>query len=326
MKTCLFLLATALFVTSFCEAQLAGSAPARFHQAEPASDQETLNALLNASAPAEVLRPDDVVQVKIFNVKELDRDQRISTTGELSLPLVGKLTAEGLTAQQLEEAVAAKLAHNGMILKPQVSVSILSQPSAIVTVSGHVAKPGIFPAQGNLSILDYLSEAGAFNQNTANDAPASVVVTLIRPSLPAPVQIPLGPDPRRSSYTCIRLFAGDKVLVGEVGKIYAVGAFKNQGGYLLKGASPTSLTELVAQAGGVGYEADLGDAHLLRTYGEQRMIEPVNVAGILKGTDPDVVLRDDDILFVPSNKLKAAIKGGGSGIIVSLASALLYTR
>jgi polysaccharide export outer membrane protein len=72
----------------------------------------------------------------------------------------------------------------------------------------------------------------------------------------------------------------------------------------------------------------MGDAHIVRTSGSgrSRVLVPVNISQIIKGKSPDIPLTSDDILFVPTNKMKAAIKGGGSSLIVSLASAFLYTH
>jgi polysaccharide export outer membrane protein len=150
------------------------------------------------------------------------------------------------------------------------------------------------------------------------------VVTLIRTSLGKPVSIPLGPDPEKSPYGRIPLFPGDEIRVGKIGVIYAVGAFKTQGAYPLKSTSPTTVTQLVGLAGGIGYEAASGEAHIVRTTGDSKMLISLNVAKILKRQAPDVTLQSDDILFVPTNQMKAAIKGGGTGLIVSLASAYLY--
>jgi polysaccharide export outer membrane protein len=309
-------------------AQFGGNAPVSpSHQTEGAS---LLESLLHARRTDLQFAPDDVISVQVYGVKDYVVQQQIAQDGSVLFPLIGKVQVAGLTVEQLENSLAKLLASSGMVRDPQVTVTAISRPSAIVTVSGDVAKPGTFPAYGNRTLTDYLSDAGWLNNTVPTgspiSSPASSTVTLLRPSLAQPVAIPLGPNPAHSPYGNIPLFPGDQIRVGTVGVVYAVGAFKTQGAYPLKNTSATTVLQLVALAGGIGYEADRKDAHVIRTEGDRRYILDLNVAGILKGKAADVALRSDDILFVPSNAMRAAIKGGGSGLVVSLAAAYLYSH
>lgn len=325
MKICL----AAVFVfalVSPCGAQFV-STPAGAASPE---DDSLLQSLLHASRSELLFRADDVVSAQLYGVKDYDVEQRVAADGTIAFPLVGKVQVAGLSVQQLEMRLDTMLAEGGMIRDPHVTIRAVARPSAVVTVSGDVMKPGIFPGYGDLTLMDYLSQAGGLAETLTGPAttnsPASSVVTLIRLGLERPVPIPLGSDPAHSPYARIPLFPGDEIRVGRVGVVYAVGAFKSQGAYPLKGASPTTVLQLVALAGGIGYEADRKDAAILRTRDQSRYVVPVNVSQILKGRVADVALQADDILFVPTNALKAAIKGGGSGVVVSLASAYVYSH
>jgi polysaccharide export outer membrane protein len=328
MKSFRVIVLLALASAICCGAQVAGNAPTIFTHTVPVVNEALLQSLLTAPRPRLVFTHDDTISVHIYGLKDYVEEQTVAEDGTITFPLIGKLRVSGLTVQEANDLISSKLITSGVITDPQISVNALKRPSQVVTVSGDVTKPGIFPAAGDLTILDYLSQAGAFSETSANvlSVPASKTVTLLRPSLKEPVSIPLGPDPKNSPYGRIPAFAGDQILVGKVGLVYAVGAFKSQGGYPLKADGPTTLTELVALAGGVGYEADLKDAHVIRTVDASRALLPVNVSRVLDGKEPDVILTSDDILFVPTNKLRAAIKGGGSGLIVSLATAALYAH
>jgi polysaccharide export outer membrane protein len=217
-----------------------------------------------------------------------------------------------------------------MVRDAQVTLSAVSTPSDVVTVLGAVVKPGTFPAFGDLTLLDYIADANGFQEaglgTAINASAANYTVTLTRPSLNRTITIPLGKNPERSLYGGIHLFPGDTVFVDKLGVIYAVGAFRNQGEFPLKNSGGTTVMQLVALAGGVGFEGDRRDAHIVRVVENGRVAIPIDIQSILKGTKPDIELQADDILFVPSNDLKAAIKGGGSGLIVSLASSFLLSR
>jgi polysaccharide export outer membrane protein len=284
-------------------------------------DTALLENLLNTPYPETLLRAGDSISVKVYGVKEYDVVRRISGDGTINLPLVGALPSAGLTLDALEHSIATKLATMGMVKDPQVTLNAISLPSAVVNVSGDVAKPGLFPSLGQLTLIDYISLASGLNSPNFQGSP---IVTLIRPSLPTPVTIPLGPDPKKSPYARIPVFTGDEIRVGKSGIVYTVGAFRVQGSFPLKPTSPTTIMQLVAMAGGIGFEADYADAHLVRDTDKGRILLSVNVGKILRGHAADVALQEGDILFVPTSAMKAAIKGGGTGIVAGFASAYIY--
>jgi polysaccharide export outer membrane protein len=284
-------------------------------------DPVLLKALLNAPYPKSLLMTGDVVNVRVYGVKEFDVMRTVSSNGVISLPLIGDVPAAGSSIEELERAINEQLVRAGMLIDPHATVTAQSQPSRVVTVSGEVTKPGIFPANGQLTLMDYLSVAGGLGTAAFQ---ASPVITLVRPSLSAPVSIPLGPDPRLSPYARIPIFSGDEIRVGRIGFVYAAGAFRTQGAYQLKQGSPTYVSQLVALAGGIGYEAESGSAHIVRATPSGPVLISINVTKILRGKAPDVPLEANDIVFVPTNDIKAAIKGGGTGIVAGFATAYIY--
>lgn len=288
-----------------------------------------LEELLQAPRPEVKLEADDMISVQVFPVKEYAFEQRISRDGTVQLPLLGKVHLAGLTVQEGETQIATGLKSGGYLQDPQVNMRVLAQPSALITVTGSVVKPGVIPAYGRRTVADCLSESGGLIEyvpsTSVGSSLGSKIVTLIRPSLKEPVRIPLGADPQRARYGQIPVFAGDEIHVGKAGIVYAVGAFKSQGGFSLKSESPTTILQLMALAGGVGFEGRRDDARILRVVDGKRQIVNIDVAGILKGKVADIALQPDDVLFVPTNQMRAAIKGGGTGLIISIVSAYLYS-
>ena len=51
---------------------------------------------------------------------------------------------------------------------------------------------------------------------------------------------------------------------------------------------------------------------------------PVPLKAIIEGKATDMAMQDQDILMLPTSQIKAAIKGGGAALIVSVASAFIY--
>ena len=292
-------------------------------------DEVRLEQLLKATRPPIVFHPDDIVTVQIAGIENYAVKQRIAEDGTIIFPQIGSTQVAGLTTEQLQNEIASSMAAKGMIMHAQVSVIAESRPGEVVSVLGDVQHPGIYPAVGNLTIADYISQAQGFVESVPGaqaSSAASYSVTLLRPSMEVPVRVPLGPQSKFAAWSKIPVFAGDQIRVDKEGLVYAVGAFKQQGSYQLKNTNITTVTQLIALAGGVGFEADSKDSHIVRRADGKVTLIPLNPARILRGQDPDLALQTEDILFVPTNQLKAAIKGGGPAIIVSLASALLYSR
>ncbi len=305
-------------------AQYLGAAPV--HELAPppgvAAGGDTVLALLSASRPALTLMPGDEVAIAIFEIEKYDYKTRVNTDGTVGMPLLPSIPVRGLTAEGAEAAIAHRLEADGMINDPHVHVTVLERPSQIVTVAGEVAKPGNYSAFGAPTVLSVLSQAEGLKEL------ASRTVTLIRPDPAGGAErtytLNLGASPTTSRAGSIPVFPGDTVAVGTVGVIYVVGAVKTSGVYKLKTASPTTAVGAVTLAGGAGFEGITDKAEIVRTIEGKRTEIQFNYGQALKHAGPDPVLLSDDIVFIPTDKMRAALKGGGLGIAVALASAFLY--
>lgn len=103
--------------------------------------------------------PDDLIEVQVFGVDQLTRTVRVNARGLISLPLIGNLEVGGLTAQQAEALIVAKLAAN-YLQDPQVSLFIREYTSQRVTIEGAVNRPGVYPLRGPTTLLQSLAVAG----------------------------------------------------------------------------------------------------------------------------------------------------------------------
>ncbi len=116
----------------------------------------------------------DLLAVEVFDVPELTRDVRVSQTGSIGIPLVPlRLQVTGLTEIQAQQKIAEVLEANGLISRPQVTVSVKEKKSKPITVVGAVSHPMVYEADRPVTILEVLAEAGGI----ATDAGDSVIVT-----------------------------------------------------------------------------------------------------------------------------------------------------
>jgi polysaccharide export outer membrane protein len=122
------------------------------------SDNAIAPSFTQLQAGEYLIWPQDLLEIQVFGVEELYRKVRVNSRGSISLPLIGTLQAAGLTAEQLEARLAAELSKN-YLQDPQVSVFIEEYTNLRVTVEGAVKKPGMFPIQGQATLLQSIALA-----------------------------------------------------------------------------------------------------------------------------------------------------------------------
>lgn len=124
----------------------------------------TAEPLALAPAPRSTIRdyrigPEDLIEIQVFGVDQLSRAVRVNSRGQVSLPLIGAIDVAGLTAQEAESAITARLAAN-YLQNPQVSLFIKEFTTQRVTIEGAVNRPGIYPLKGASTLLTSLAVAG----------------------------------------------------------------------------------------------------------------------------------------------------------------------
>ena len=138
--------------------------------AQQTSVQASVSAITAISTPGNVaykIGPQDVLEVSVFKVAELSKSAQVSEAGTINYPLVGEVTAAGKTARELERDLTGLLGAK-YLQKPQVTVFIKEFNSQRVTVEGAVKKPGVFPIQGGMSLLQAVASAQGLDSVSDN--------------------------------------------------------------------------------------------------------------------------------------------------------------
>jgi polysaccharide export outer membrane protein len=104
------------------------------------------------------LAPLDTVSVMVFQVADLSRDYDIDQSGRITMPLLGRVDAVGLSTTELGTVIGHRLDEK-YLRNPSVTVSLKSSASRVVTVDGSVRQPGIYPATGSLSLVQVIALA-----------------------------------------------------------------------------------------------------------------------------------------------------------------------
>jgi polysaccharide export outer membrane protein len=277
---------------------------------------------------------DDLITVRLFEAPDYAPTVRVGLDGMIQLPLVGSVQVEGLTVHQAQDLIGQKLISAGMYRDPQVTIQITESPNQTATVIGELH--GIVAIIGERRLYDVLAAVGGGGgfSSTATTVvvgggglptTASHVITINRPGVAQPITVDLGTDPAKSTEANIPIFPRDTIVVPRVGVVYLLGAFKTQGTILLQQNAPMTLMKVAALTGGAGFEGKQNDLRIIRSVGTGREVVRVDLKKIIDGKAPDPVLQPEDIVFLPTSAMKAAIKSGGIGTALGIASILIVS-
>lgn len=109
-------------------------------------------------APAFPLGSGDVLEISVWGDESLARKVLVRPDGKISFPLVGDMQAAGVSVEDLRAELEARIGE--YIHGAPVTVMLIEARSPKVSVVGKVQKPGVFPMDGPVSVLQALAMAG----------------------------------------------------------------------------------------------------------------------------------------------------------------------
>ena len=101
----------------------------------------------------------DEVRLTVFGEQDLSGTYAVDGRGEVTLPLVRGVVAAGLTAPELADAIADAL-RQGFLRDPRVTVEVATYRPYFIL--GEVARPGTYPYQNGLTVLNAVATAEGF--------------------------------------------------------------------------------------------------------------------------------------------------------------------
>lgn len=134
------------------------------------------------SAPAEAnqnyrVGAGDKLNITVFRVKDLTVEKmQVDATGQILLPLIGSVMAQGKTTTELSNEIAARLGEK-YLQSPQVSVVVEETASQKVTVEGAVNEAGVFTLRGRTSLMEAVAMAKGLSK-TANPRHVAIIRTV----------------------------------------------------------------------------------------------------------------------------------------------------
>lgn len=291
-------------------------------------------ALLWTASAAEIARsvlgPDDSVTIMALNVDEISKQWRIGPSGELNLPLVGRLKAAGMTADQLESAIATRLKE--FVRDPQVTVFVSDFKSHPVTVSGAVEKPGVIQLEKPTPLFAVLAQAGGVKD-------AGPTVTLTRRMENGAIPVAGARESRDGQFSMLDLPVEsvvrgngdaanvevrpfDSIAVSQEKRphmVFLSGEVNKPGGIELATQDTVSLSKALAMAGGITHTAKPGRTVIrhINSKGQETAFAFVDLNKILSGKAKDLTLTDGDVVIVPSSSIQTYLQTMSTTAITS---------
>lgn len=264
----------------------------------------------------------DVVEISVPAIEELrGRVVRISGDGAISLPLIGKIHAAGLTEEELRQKLVERL-HQYMY-HPRVVVFVKEYRSRQVAVLGAVVRPGLYSVtSGADTLLDMLSQAGgiaagadpkiylvpaepvegaqykevasSLPESLLSQDPAPLILKRTDPILIDIKQLAFG---GHQQYLSLSVRPGDVIMVPGGGQVLVEGWVEKPGAY--KVSPGLTVVGVVLEAGGPLYPADVNAVKVIRTdKGGSKSFIIVDLEKIKSGESTDVTLQGGDIVEV----------------------------
>ncbi len=254
-----------------------------------------------ARNPGYRIGPKDLVAIQVFEVPELNVERRVTEDGKINLPLIGDLAASGLTENELAERLKTLL-ESKYVQRASTSIEVREFRSKPIAVIGAVRQPGNLAFSGRWTLIEAITAAGGLAESHGN-----VIYVLRRAENGLTDQVAIDADDlmvRADPRANLPIFANDLINVPATVEVtvYCLGEVGKPGALAFKSTDRITLLAAIARAGGLTdraarkimiKRAKPGPA-APGQHGEQT----VDYKRILAGRDPDVELREGDVVVV----------------------------
>lgn len=126
---------------------------------EPSLPTQALPSAPTVASGDYVLGTGDKIKLTVYGETDLSGEYEVSSTGVISLPLIGTIPAAKHTIHDFEQAVTSKLSE-GYLRDPRVSAQVVNYRPFFIL--GEVSKPGSYPYVNGMTIINAVALAGGY--------------------------------------------------------------------------------------------------------------------------------------------------------------------
>ena len=238
-----------------------------------------------------VLGSQDVLTITVLGEEELSRKYTIEQDGTFTFPLIGRVTARGLTLRALEQELKTKLVGGGFLKNPEISVAIDAYQSQRIMVWGQVNQPGEYQLTGDMTLLSALARAGSVTAAAGTEA---VIVRARKGSTggngdePDILRIDLGDLQAGNMSLNVPLMDGDTINIPKAQSVFVTGHVKNPNGYAIE--EGMTVLQVLSLAGGLTDRGSDRRINILRTIdGKKKEMKGVKLTAVVQPGDTIVV-------------------------------------
>ena len=264
--------------------------------------REELRRIAAAPKPPYRIGPGDRIDVRVYGHDDLGVSTRVGPDGAIGMFFIGQVSVSGKTIAEARDAIQEGLAP--YVKHPVVGVTIPEVSSETVTVSGAVARPGLYPVTDASRLADVYAQAGGGSQRVVNGAGVDMAdlerSILVREGEILPVDFRAAIE-TGDALDNLPLRKGDYVYVAPrtESAVTVCGDVQNPHRRLFEPG--LGLVEALTAA---GWMLDSHWSHVIvirNGLGDPKMYK-VDVDGVMAGTRRNVPLQPNDIVYVPKDE------------------------
>jgi polysaccharide export outer membrane protein len=239
----------------------------------------------------------DLLEIKVFEIPELNLERRITDAGTIDLPMLGDFSVSGLTASQAR-AKLEKMLTEKYVNRANVSVVVKEFANKPLSVLGAVQRPGSLAISGRWSLLQAISAAGGLTERAGK-----TIYILRRSESGISDTLSVSVDDLlhgSSGQWNVPLQPGDIVNVEAKRsiRVFCLGAVKSPGALEFEGDDRITLLSVIAKAGGLNEKAS-SKIRLKRRGPDGKDLEmSFSFGRIVAGKEADPKLQADDVVIV----------------------------
>ncbi len=247
------------------------------------------------SAPTYPLGPGDKIKVTVYNVEDMDQTVTVDPGGIITFPVLDKVSVQGLSVNELQKKLEDLLGQ--FVKSPQVNIQLIEYGSRFVNVLGQVRSPGRIPLKGTFKILDAVSQAGGFQDDSGDvELQRRDASGQLRSKVFTKEELLTGNDERGNIYVQDQ----DVINVQVVKSVYVNGEVRSPGPFPYN--KEMTLLRAITRAGGFTQWANKGRVDILREETGTNRVIHVDAGDIERGKTPDIPLKPNDQVVVRERK------------------------
>ncbi|HBI16215.1 MAG TPA: hypothetical protein DDY20_11980 [Desulfobulbaceae bacterium] len=266
-----------------------------------------------------ILGAGDLITISVFESTELNTETQVSSRGDVSMPLLGRVHIEGLSSSEAEKKIEEALLKDYMH-SAHVSLFVKERMNQQITLVGSVKQPGTFETQSRKRLLEVLALAGGLADTAGDIAYVTRKEANSTDNRVFLVDLDALLTEGRVELNML-IQGGDVIFIPESDMIQVDGAVRRPGPYKIDGEM--TIDSAIASAGGLASYADDEDIKLIRKGKDgTREIVQISINDIvamkekryssIKGNPwQEMLLRDGDVIFVEASGSRSFYSGVG---------------